>query len=78
MIQLTPEQREQIFREEFDRRSGHTNTSEGLMAVMALIAAAGLAGLVYLGTLPEKAVSLDALRRAYAGLDIEEDDPENM
>lgn len=75
---LTPQEREKIYLEEKARREPVQPKScgggySGALAVAGILAAAGLVGIVLLSRSSSKRrISIDALRKAYAGLDPDE------
>lgn len=73
-MELTPQEREKIYLEEKARRTKpRSNGGAAALALLGLVAALGLAGIIVASrSSRRKKVSIDALRRAYSGLDPEE------
>lgn len=67
-MELTPQERERIYREEKAAREGEGGGSSGLLLLLALGAVAGLVGFLALSRKKHRDVSLEDLRKAYPGL----------
>ncbi|MHB9154291.1 MAG: hypothetical protein ACYC5N_01200 [Endomicrobiales bacterium] len=73
-MELTPQDRERIYREEKAKREGKEGSSP-LLLLLAIGAIAGIAGLLAVSQKAgRREVSLEDLRKAYSGLSPEEEE----
>ncbi|MFC1501330.1 hypothetical protein ACFL58_02650 [Elusimicrobiota bacterium] len=73
-MNLTQQERDKIYYEEKSKHEGccHTGSSIGVLFIVTIGALAGMIMYKHIKEKPVKAPSIEELRKAYAGLDVEE------